>query len=215
MVAMPLLNFDPGCWPQTAQTPWGHGRSWSYLPQTQGKGLATSAICWTHAAKRFRVQLIPADVLQACILYMQSYVRECITLPPDYICTLSFFFPVFPAYDAAVVLSCLEFFLEWKYFPDSKIWTPIVVLGSSVASLHFDVGYLRKAELSRKFRGLMIRILWLRPGVHGIRPGLGHMGCSRGGLLGQKQGAQCALIWVVPCLEGPKFLGLDTRGGGG
>ena len=76
--------------------------------------------------------------LQACILYLQSFLKECVTLPPDYISTLSFFFPVFPAYDAAVALSCLEFFLEWKYFPDFKLWTPIVVLGcSSALEVHF------------------------------------------------------------------------------
>jgi len=68
-------------------------------------------------------------VIFACILYLQSYLKECKTLPPDYLSTLSFFFPVFPAYDAAVALSCLEFFLEWRYFPDFKLWTPLVLLG--------------------------------------------------------------------------------------
>ena len=72
-------------------------------------------------------------LLQACILYLQSYLKECKTLPPDYLSTLSFFFPVFPAYDAAVALSCLEFFLEWRYFPDFKLWTPLVLLGRSAA----------------------------------------------------------------------------------
>ncbi|CAJ1395755.1 unnamed protein product [Effrenium voratum] len=68
-------------------------------------------------------------VVFACILYLQGYLKECVTLPPDYISTLSFFFPVFPAYDAAVLLSCLEFFGEWSYLPDFKLWSPIVLLG--------------------------------------------------------------------------------------
>lgn len=70
-----------------------------------------------------------AVVVFACILYLQGYLKECSTLPPDYISTLSFFFPVFPAYDAAVAFSCLEFFLEWRYLPDFKLWRPLILLG--------------------------------------------------------------------------------------
>ena len=70
---------------------------------------------------------------EACILYLQGYLKECSTLPPDYISTLSFFFPVFPAYDAAVAFSCLEFFLEWRYLPDFKLWRPLILLGTLVA----------------------------------------------------------------------------------
>ena len=71
---------------------------------------------------------------EACILYLQGYLKECTTLPPDYISTLSFFFPVFPAYDAAVAFSCLEFFLEWRYLPDFKLWRPLILLGTLLAT---------------------------------------------------------------------------------
>ena len=68
-------------------------------------------------------------VVFACILYLQGFLKECNTLPPDYISTLSFFFPVFPAYDAAVAFSCLEFWLEWRYLPEFKLWRPLILLG--------------------------------------------------------------------------------------
>ncbi|CAE8695594.1 unnamed protein product, partial [Polarella glacialis] len=52
-------------------------------------------------------------VIFVVVLYVHNFCKECVTLPPDYISTLSLFFPVFPAFDAAVVASCLEMFLEW------------------------------------------------------------------------------------------------------
>eukprot|EP00438_Fugacium_kawagutii_P015781 Skav218876 [mRNA] locus=scaffold2503:61464:64334:+ [translate_table: standard] len=76
---------------------------------------------------------------EACVLYLQGYLKECTTLPPDYISTLSFFFPVFPAYDAAVAFSCLEFFLEWRYLPDFKLWRPLILLGALDALDSTDV----------------------------------------------------------------------------
>jgi protein-S-isoprenylcysteine O-methyltransferase Ste14 len=36
---------------------------------------------------------------------------------------------MFPAYNAAVALSCAELFLEWRYFPDYKMWKGCVVIG--------------------------------------------------------------------------------------
>mmetsp|Transcript_74011 Transcript_74011/g.176157 ORF Transcript_74011/g.176157 Transcript_74011/m.176157 type:complete len:679 (+) Transcript_74011:122-2158(+) len=63
-------------------------------------------------------------------LYMQNFWMETVTLPPDYITSISFFFPMFPAYNAAVALSCLEMFVEWRYFPEYKVWPGVVLLGS-------------------------------------------------------------------------------------
>eukprot|EP00931_Biecheleriopsis_adriatica_P044414 TRINITY_DN25413_c0_g1_i1.p1 TRINITY_DN25413_c0_g1~~TRINITY_DN25413_c0_g1_i1.p1 ORF type:complete len:551 (+),score=149.98 TRINITY_DN25413_c0_g1_i1:96-1748(+) len=94
-----------------------------------------------HAAAEIPAWLLSKDgddslgpwsvvVLLACILYMLSFLKECVILPPDYISTLSFFFPVFPAYDAAVALNCLELFVEWRYFPEYKFWTPVMLLGA-------------------------------------------------------------------------------------
>jgi len=36
---------------------------------------------------------------------------------------------MFPAFNAAVVLSCAELFLEWRYFPEYKFWMPAITLG--------------------------------------------------------------------------------------
>jgi len=68
-------------------------------------------------------------VFFACILYFHSFWMECVTLPPDYITSISLFFPMFPAFNAAVAFSCLELFVEWRYFPEYKLWTPAIVLG--------------------------------------------------------------------------------------
>jgi len=69
-------------------------------------------------------------VVFGSFLYMQNFWMETVTLPPDYITSISFFFPMFPAYNAAVALSCLELFLEWRYFPVYKIWPSFVFLGT-------------------------------------------------------------------------------------
>jgi len=68
-------------------------------------------------------------VLFASTLYLHSFWMECLTLPPDYITSISLFFPMFPAFNAAVVLSCAELFLEWRYFPEYKFWMPAITLG--------------------------------------------------------------------------------------
>eukprot|EP00930_Biecheleria_cincta_P054043 TRINITY_DN3991_c1_g1_i1.p1 TRINITY_DN3991_c1_g1~~TRINITY_DN3991_c1_g1_i1.p1 ORF type:complete len:503 (+),score=119.62 TRINITY_DN3991_c1_g1_i1:104-1612(+) len=93
-----------------------------------------------HASAESVAWLVAADgedslgpwsivVVFGCVHYLQSYIKECNTLPPDYISTLSFFFPIFPAYDAAVALNCLEFFLEWRYMPEYKFWSLSILLG--------------------------------------------------------------------------------------
>lgn len=68
-------------------------------------------------------------VFFASFLYLHSFWMECVTLPPDYITSISLFFPMFPAFNAAIAMSCAELFLEWRYFPEHKIWTSAVVLG--------------------------------------------------------------------------------------
>jgi len=68
-------------------------------------------------------------VVFASFLYLHSFWMECMTLPPDYITSISLFFPMFPAYNAAVALSCAELFLEWRYFPEWKLWGCAVFLG--------------------------------------------------------------------------------------
>ena len=99
---------SPGPW--ATRTPLGRGLAWWSLPGGPG---------WRRAC----------EWLKASFLYLQGYLKECNTLPPDYISTLSFFFPVFPAYDAAVAMSCLEFFLEWRCLPEFKFWRPVIILG--------------------------------------------------------------------------------------
>ena len=69
-------------------------------------------------------------VLFGCFLYLQSLYVESVTLPPDYITSISLFFPTFPAYNAAVVMSCLELFAGWRYFPEHKFHWCAVVLGA-------------------------------------------------------------------------------------
>jgi len=65
----------------------------------------------------------------AAVLYFHSFWTECVTLPPDYITSISLFFPMFPAFNAAVALSCFELYVEWRYFPDYKIWYIAVAIG--------------------------------------------------------------------------------------
>lgn len=69
-------------------------------------------------------------MLFASILYLHGFLTECLILPPDYITSISLFFPMFPAFNAAVAMSCLELFLEWRYFPEYKIFVPAVVVGA-------------------------------------------------------------------------------------
>ncbi|CAK9022580.1 unnamed protein product, partial [Durusdinium trenchii] len=71
-------------------------------------------------------------VFFSCILYFHSFWMEATVLPPDYITSLSLFFPMFPAFNAAGVFSCLELFLEWRWFPDYKIWRAFAVLGAAL-----------------------------------------------------------------------------------
>eukprot|EP00931_Biecheleriopsis_adriatica_P116951 TRINITY_DN92528_c0_g1_i1.p1 TRINITY_DN92528_c0_g1~~TRINITY_DN92528_c0_g1_i1.p1 ORF type:complete len:634 (-),score=149.03 TRINITY_DN92528_c0_g1_i1:151-2031(-) len=73
-------------------------------------------------------------VLSACILYLHAFSMEASTLPPDYITSISLFFPMFPAYNAAVAFSCLELFLEWRWFPEYKLWSPLVALGAAMCA---------------------------------------------------------------------------------
>mmetsp|Transcript_9602 Transcript_9602/g.25588 ORF Transcript_9602/g.25588 Transcript_9602/m.25588 type:complete len:1102 (+) Transcript_9602:125-3430(+) len=68
-------------------------------------------------------------VIFACMLYLHSFWSECMILPPDCVTSISFFFPTFPAFNAAVVLNALEFFLEWRYLPDWKLWWPVLLCG--------------------------------------------------------------------------------------
>jgi len=68
-------------------------------------------------------------VVFASVLYLHSFWAECFNLPPDYITSISLFFPMFPAFNAAVAMSCLELFVEWRYFPNHKLWRPLIVLG--------------------------------------------------------------------------------------
>jgi len=37
---------------------------------------------------------------------------------------------MFPAYNAAVAMSCAELFLEWRYFPEQKLWKSAVLIGT-------------------------------------------------------------------------------------
>mmetsp|Transcript_22545 Transcript_22545/g.49839 ORF Transcript_22545/g.49839 Transcript_22545/m.49839 type:complete len:640 (-) Transcript_22545:37-1956(-) len=74
-------------------------------------------------------------VFFACVLYLHSFWTECLTLPPDYITSISFFFPMFPAFNAAIAMSCLELFVEWRYFPNHKLWGPAVFLGAALMAV--------------------------------------------------------------------------------
>eukprot|EP00929_Paragymnodinium_shiwhaense_P036391 TRINITY_DN19510_c0_g3_i1.p2 TRINITY_DN19510_c0_g3~~TRINITY_DN19510_c0_g3_i1.p2 ORF type:complete len:656 (-),score=195.32 TRINITY_DN19510_c0_g3_i1:150-2117(-) len=65
----------------------------------------------------------------ASMLYLHSFWSENMALPPDYITSISMFFPMFPAFNGAVAMSCLEMFLEWRYFPELKMWSPLIFLG--------------------------------------------------------------------------------------
>jgi len=78
-------------------------------------------------------------VLFACTLYLHSFWSECNIMPPDCITSISLFFPIFPAFNAAVVFNALEFFLEWRYFPDYKIWISVVVLGLAMMAVGFTL----------------------------------------------------------------------------
>lgn len=71
-------------------------------------------------------------VFFSCILYFHSFWMEATVLPPDYITSISLFFPMFPAFNAAVAFSCLELFLEWRWFPDFKIWKSFALLGAGL-----------------------------------------------------------------------------------
>mmetsp|Transcript_26033 Transcript_26033/g.82264 ORF Transcript_26033/g.82264 Transcript_26033/m.82264 type:complete len:595 (-) Transcript_26033:112-1896(-) len=64
------------------------------------------------------------------LLYLHSFWMECLTLPPDYITSISLFFPMFPAFNAAIALSCAELFIEWRYFPEHKLWGTAVAAGA-------------------------------------------------------------------------------------
>lgn len=68
-------------------------------------------------------------VIFCTILYLQNFWAECNTLPPDFITTISLFFPVFPAFIAGLFMSCVEFFLEWRYFPTQKLWRTSIAAG--------------------------------------------------------------------------------------
>eukprot|EP00929_Paragymnodinium_shiwhaense_P048120 TRINITY_DN24380_c0_g1_i1.p1 TRINITY_DN24380_c0_g1~~TRINITY_DN24380_c0_g1_i1.p1 ORF type:complete len:522 (+),score=96.80 TRINITY_DN24380_c0_g1_i1:98-1663(+) len=68
-------------------------------------------------------------VVFTSMLYMMSFMMECEVLPPDYLTSHSFFFPTYPAFNVAVLCSCIEFFVEWHYYPDWKIWMPPILLG--------------------------------------------------------------------------------------
>uniref|UniRef100_A0A7S1W0F9 Protein-S-isoprenylcysteine O-methyltransferase n=1 Tax=Alexandrium catenella TaxID=2925 RepID=A0A7S1W0F9_ALECA len=76
-----------------------------------------------------------ALVFFASLLYFHSFWMECVTLPPDYITSISLFFPMFPAFNAAIAMSCAELFLEWRYFPEHKIWTSAVYFGVACMAL--------------------------------------------------------------------------------
>mmetsp|Transcript_134969 Transcript_134969/g.319955 ORF Transcript_134969/g.319955 Transcript_134969/m.319955 type:complete len:607 (-) Transcript_134969:80-1900(-) len=73
-------------------------------------------------------------VFFCCILYFHSFWMESTVLPPDYITSISLFFPMFPAFNAAVACSCLELFLEWRWFPDYKLWPSFAVLGAAMCA---------------------------------------------------------------------------------
>jgi len=68
-------------------------------------------------------------VVLASVIYVQNFLVECRFLPPDYLTSHSFFFPTYPAFNAAMVCSCLEFFLEWRWYPTWKLWAPAITLG--------------------------------------------------------------------------------------
>eukprot|EP00928_Gymnodinium_smaydae_P061594 TRINITY_DN45638_c0_g1_i1.p1 TRINITY_DN45638_c0_g1~~TRINITY_DN45638_c0_g1_i1.p1 ORF type:complete len:541 (+),score=118.57 TRINITY_DN45638_c0_g1_i1:104-1726(+) len=68
-------------------------------------------------------------VIFASLLYLINYWAECSALPPDYITAISLFFPMFPAFNAAIVMSAVEMFLEWRWFPEYKFWWPPILLG--------------------------------------------------------------------------------------
>eukprot|EP00425_Heterocapsa_triquetra_P041614 CAMPEP_0195063130 /NCGR_PEP_ID=MMETSP0448-20130528/9564_1 /TAXON_ID=66468 /ORGANISM="Heterocapsa triquestra, Strain CCMP 448" /LENGTH=534 /DNA_ID=CAMNT_0040093935 /DNA_START=80 /DNA_END=1681 /DNA_ORIENTATION=+ len=93
-----------------------------------------------HALSEFTLYLLSWDgadslgswsavVAFASGMYLNNCLMECRILPADYISSLSLFFPMFPAFNVALVLSCVEFFLEWRYVPDYKLWTPVIFLG--------------------------------------------------------------------------------------
>lgn len=69
-------------------------------------------------------------VFFSSLLYLQNFWVECHVLPPDYVTSISFFFPMFPTYNVALALSCIELFVEWRYFPDHKLWRPAIFFGA-------------------------------------------------------------------------------------
>jgi len=99
-------------------------------------GLAFSELLLWTAGRDGEDSVGPWSILVffSSILYFHNFWMESSTLPPDYITSISLFFPVFPAYNAAVAFSCLELFLEWRYFPDYKLWPPFVVLGGCLCA---------------------------------------------------------------------------------
>merc|ERR1740129_1769057 len=74
-------------------------------------------------------------MLFACVLYLSSFLMECLALPPDFITGVSFFFPMFPAYNLAVLLCCAEFSLERTWLPEHKHWRAGTAAGAALMAL--------------------------------------------------------------------------------
>jgi len=94
-------------------------------------GIALSEIVLWMLAMDGSDSLGPWSVVTffASILYLHSFWTEYSILPPDYITSISLFFPMFPAYNAAMIFSCIEFFVEWRYLGDYKVWRSAVGAG--------------------------------------------------------------------------------------
>lgn len=87
-------------------------------------------------------------VVFSSVLYLYNFCAECVILPPSYVTSLSLFFTTYPAYNFAIVVSCLEYYLEWWYFPRGKIWYSVVSLGVvlMVAGQYLIISTCRVAE---------------------------------------------------------------------
>jgi len=95
-----------------------------------GVGVSETALWFLRSDGVTSVGPWSAMVFFASLLYLDSFWMESMTLPPDYITSISLFFPMFPAYNAAVAMSCAELFLEWRYFPEQKLWKSAVLIGT-------------------------------------------------------------------------------------
>lgn len=68
-------------------------------------------------------------VFFSCVMYLHGFWTECLILPPDYITSCSLFFPMYPAFNVSLVVSCMELFAEWWYFEEYKIWKSAALVG--------------------------------------------------------------------------------------